>query len=212
MNGAESRHQAGREQGAYPGRAGGGSPRVFLERGYHGASLDAVADAAGFSTGAVYSTFAGKADLFLAVLDDHLAERIRRIEEAGAPASSPEEQAEALAREFASAGRHDRAWSPLVIEFWAHAARDPALQRQFAQRHDALKAAIARVIDEMLERTGRRLKLGTEEVATAAAALANGLTLERLAHPDGVSDELFSTIAGLVMKGLTGDAGARATR
>ena len=186
--------------------------RVFLERGYHGASLDAVADTAGFSTGAVYSTFAGKADLFLAVLDDHLSERIRRIEEAGARASSPEEQAEALAREFASAGRQNRAWSPLVIEFWAHAARDPALQRQFALRHDALKAAIARVIDEMLERTGRRLKLGTEEVAMAAAALANGLTLERLAQPDGVSDELFSTISVLVMKGLTGDAKARATR
>ena len=68
------------------------------------------------------------------------------------------------------------------------------------------------MIDEMLERTGRRLKLGTEEVAMAAAALANGLTLERLAQPDGVSDELFSTISVLVMKGLTGDAGARATR
>ena len=45
----------------------------------------------------------------------------------------------------------------------------------------------------MLARTGQRLALPTDDVATAAAALANGLTLERLAHPDGMSDETFAS-------------------
>src|SRR6185295_9164397 len=40
--------------------------RVFLERGYAGATLDAIAEEAGFSKGVVYSRFGGKADLFLA--------------------------------------------------------------------------------------------------------------------------------------------------
>src|SRR3712207_10080 len=43
--------------------------RVFVERGYHGASLDLVAREAGYTKGAVYSAFANKADLFLAVYD-----------------------------------------------------------------------------------------------------------------------------------------------
>jgi len=49
--------------------------RVFLERGYSGATLEAIAEDAGFSKGVVYSQFAGKPDLFLALLDARIAER-----------------------------------------------------------------------------------------------------------------------------------------
>ena len=38
-------------------------------RGFHGASVEEVADVAGYTKGAVYSNFAGKDDLFLAVLE-----------------------------------------------------------------------------------------------------------------------------------------------
>src|SRR4029450_2260196 len=50
--------------------------RVFLRQGFHGASLDEIAEEAGYTTGAVYSNFKGKDDLFLAVLD---AEAKRRF-------------------------------------------------------------------------------------------------------------------------------------
>jgi AcrR family transcriptional regulator len=173
-----------------------------VERGYHGASLEAVAEAAGFSTGAVYSTFKGKADLFLAVLDARIADRTREMERTGASASSVVEHAERLARQFAATTRNERAWSLLVIEFWAYAARDPELRHQFALRHDELKATIARVLSETLARTGERLAFDTDEVAMAATALGNGLTLERLAHPDTTHDQLFPSIAARFMDGL----------
>ena len=41
--------------------------QVFAERGFHGATLDEVARVAGFTKGAVYSNFASKDDLFLAL-------------------------------------------------------------------------------------------------------------------------------------------------
>lgn len=176
---------------------------VFLERGYHASTVADVAAEAGYTTGALYSAFRGKADLFLAVLDAHLAERIRRMEAVVDSATTAAEHAEQLARQFAAASGTDHRWSPLVIEFWAHAARDPELRGQFAERHDALKYAIARMLDEMLARTGERLVLRTDEVAMAAAALANGLTLERLAHPDGMPDERFAELARFIMKGLS---------
>ncbi len=50
--------------------------KVFAERGFHGASLDQIAAEAGYTTGAIYANFAGKEDLFLAVLaatDDNIA-------------------------------------------------------------------------------------------------------------------------------------------
>jgi AcrR family transcriptional regulator len=180
--------------------------RVFLERGYHGATLEAVADAAGFSTGAVYSAFDGKADLFLAVFDARVADRARQLVRAGAAAASAAEQGADLAREFTVVSKQERDWSLLVIEFWVHAARDPELRRRFAQRHDALKTAIGRVIDQMLARTGERLSLDSDQLAMAAIALGNGLTLERLAHPDGVPDELFPTLGALIMGGLARNA------
>ena len=41
--------------------------RVFLERGFHASRLDDIADAAGYSKGAVYSNFASKADLLFQI-------------------------------------------------------------------------------------------------------------------------------------------------
>ncbi|WP_190123828.1 TetR/AcrR family transcriptional regulator, partial [Streptomyces inusitatus] len=45
---------------------------TFARDGYHGASLEGIANEAGFSKGAVYSNFGGKAELFLAVMDHNL--------------------------------------------------------------------------------------------------------------------------------------------
>lgn len=42
---------------------------VFAERGFEGASLDVIAERAGFSMGAIYHHFAGKPDLLIAVVD-----------------------------------------------------------------------------------------------------------------------------------------------
>ena len=50
---------------------------MFLRRGFHGASLDEISAEAGYTTGAVYSRFGGKDELFLAVVDDHLDRRTR---------------------------------------------------------------------------------------------------------------------------------------
>ena len=49
--------------------------RVFLAKGYHAATLEQIADEAGFSKGVVYSRFASKADMFLALLEDRITER-----------------------------------------------------------------------------------------------------------------------------------------
>src|SRR5438105_13617480 len=42
---------------------------VFARRGYDGASLEEIAEAAGFTRGAIYSNFGSKEDLMLAVVE-----------------------------------------------------------------------------------------------------------------------------------------------
>ena len=52
---------------------------VFSQRGYEGASLDKVAEAAGFSKGAVYSNFAGKDELFFELVATRIDQRLEAV-------------------------------------------------------------------------------------------------------------------------------------
>jgi AcrR family transcriptional regulator len=52
--------------------------QLFFEDGYHPTSLEKVADAAGFSKGAVYSNFDDKEALFLALVDEEFALALER--------------------------------------------------------------------------------------------------------------------------------------
>src|ERR1700685_2977769 len=52
--------------------------RVFEEQGIGGASIEAIAAAAGFSRGAFYSNFKSKEELIIAMLEDHVEQSIRR--------------------------------------------------------------------------------------------------------------------------------------
>src|SRR5690349_2324618 len=54
---------------------------VFARRGYEGASLEEIADAAGFTRGAIYKNFGGKEDLLFAVAERDFAERLRTLSE-----------------------------------------------------------------------------------------------------------------------------------
>src|SRR4051795_9106879 len=84
---------------------------VFAQRGYEGASVEEIAEEAGYSHGAVYSNFDGKADLFLAVLEEYMAERAQELAatQAGLPEDAPIEiRARALADQWMERFAKDR--------------------------------------------------------------------------------------------------------
>ena len=66
---------------------------MFARRGFHGASVEEIAAEGGYSTGALYSNFSGKEDLFLAVMDREIDEHTREIEEAVGERASVAERA-----------------------------------------------------------------------------------------------------------------------
>src|SRR3954471_24870815 len=101
---------------------------VFGRRGVHGASVEEIAAEAGFTTGAVYSNFSGKEDLFLALFERHTAEEVRKYDQLFASAQTLEEQARSGAYEWMRELQREPDYFPLFIEFWAHAVRDPELR------------------------------------------------------------------------------------
>jgi AcrR family transcriptional regulator len=186
-------------------RAGliGAARAVFARRGFHRASLEEIAEEAGYSTGAVYSNFAGKEDLFLAVLDEHIARRLHAVEEAVARADTPREQARAGASNWMEFLRDDPDWYPLFIEFWAYALRDPELRASVAERFAAFPRANARLLAEGMGRAGVRLP---DDIARRAGllltALSDGLALIKVMDPDAVPDDLFGDVLSFLTQVL----------
>jgi AcrR family transcriptional regulator len=157
--------------------------RRFLADGYHATTLEAIAEDAGYSKGAVYSAFDSKADLLLSLADEIVDRRLREIEalfEHHPP--KPERLAELAQRRVGES--HDR-WVLLAIEFWLHAAGDEELLERFAAGHRRMRSRLALLADA-------DTPLGAESWAIATMALSNGLALERLIDADGVPGDLMT--------------------
>ena len=177
----------------------GAAAKVFLARGFQGASLREIASEAGLTTGAVYSNFDGKADLFLAVLEEKLDPRLAVMYEA-ARTAPPRRIGAAVGKEFAAYVRQRRRWLTLLIEFWAQAARDPKLRPKFAERHGKLRSAIAEVLSERADGLGLSLALPADQLAIVLIALTNGMAVEHLADPQGVPKDLYAHALDLLLE------------
>jgi AcrR family transcriptional regulator len=175
---------------------------VVAERGLAGASLDQVAAAAGFTKGAVYSNFASKDELFLALLESQVAGRVASVESAlRAAADLPA----ALAAVGAAFARPDPVAQLLFVEFWQRAVRDPQVRAAFVQFRRDLRTRIARVVEEV-QRT-RQVAPGwdADSLALVVVALAHGLALEALPDPDAVPEGLVPRVLGALVGPDAGD-------
>jgi AcrR family transcriptional regulator len=167
--------------------------RVFLARGYGGATLEAIADEAGFSKGVVYSQFAGKPDLFLALVRDRIAERAqenRRIveEHAGLDAAL------SLLRLNARHAEVEADWTRLIIEFRVIAARDPELTARYAALHADTVDQLAEAISTGLTRGGLTTAVPARTFAQLVLALSTGAVLEQAAEPAALPIETAADV------------------
>jgi AcrR family transcriptional regulator len=176
--------------------------RVFLERGFHGASLDDIADNAGYSKGAVYSNFASKADLFLAVLDAHFEERAREYADVTLDGGDLEEVYRAVARFRLQAEEREPRWEPLLLEFWTFAARRNDLREAVVERREHFLSLIAGLIEELSSRHGVTYTIPAGEVARGSAALLRGMVIERMLDPAASSLDLLEHMHAAYMTGL----------
>jgi AcrR family transcriptional regulator len=180
-----------------------------MRRGFHGATLAEIARRSGLTTGAIYASFAGKDELFLAVFEEDIASRVREIDEALASGTDLDQKASPAAQQWMEKLEAEPHWFPLVVEFWAHAVRRPRLRKRFAVPFGALRVALGRRLVSGATKDVRRASLSPEELGTIVKALGNGLALEKLADPEGVSNELYARALEIFLAGLEVDGAAR---
>ena len=155
---------------------------VFSERGFHRASVDDVARAAGFSIGALYSNFASKDDLLFAIWDEHLAWVERVLADTPADAG--------VSEWLAAFGDWPRQFQ-IFVEFWAYAVRQPELRERLSERMRDARGVIEGGITRTAHARGRELSLPPDQLAVVALAFIRGLAFESIADPQAVPRELL---------------------
>jgi len=176
---------------------------LFTENGFHATSLDAVADAAGYTKGAVYSNFSSKEDLFFAVYERRVD---RHLEHVGELFDQPPDAGEAILRVVAAVGdlRRRRAdgGMAVILEFWTHVLRHPEHRARFAAAHNKAVEPFASALERFAAQQGITLAIPADQLATALFAMENGIGLERLTDPDAADADLPVRLVELLFEGL----------
>jgi AcrR family transcriptional regulator len=173
---------------------------VFEEQGIGGASIEAIALAAGFTRGAFYSNFASKDELIIAMLEDHVEQSIQRCLELLAHHQEPADFIEAFG-EMRRTRQDPLGRSPLLhMEMILFVARAEKRRPELAKRLRARREMTAKIV-ETVSKDG---KTAAESAWTAAILLAleDGFRLHRLIDPDTTPADSFVRALGDLQRAI----------
>lgn len=178
---------------------------LFAERGVNGASVEQIAEHAGYSRGAFYSNFADKQALVAALL----MERTRHeAEEVGAIVLNPDasfaERMEALRAWHRARAVHAREWLILRTELWLHAVRtaDRGLLDRIEERERFARQMLAEGIATAFTTPGTEPTPPDDPafLGLIMHALEDGLLIQRLIAPEGTSDTVVVDAVDLLIR------------
>ncbi|HEX8084703.1 MAG TPA: TetR/AcrR family transcriptional regulator [Solirubrobacteraceae bacterium] len=177
---------------------------VFVERGFAGSSVEAIAERAGFTRGAFYANFAGKEELFAEVLQSTVYAAYRAMEEqqlaSDAPLPSARESAELLA---AIQANPDGRWMfRLWLELLLQAGRSESMRRLAVEFWRTNRGLLAKLTERRFEEVGREPPLDPHVLASALIAMDIGLAIQHYVDPDAVPLDVYPDVFGTLFDSL----------
>ncbi|AEF42172.1 Putative TetR family transcriptional regulator [Hoyosella subflava DQS3-9A1] len=176
--------------------------RMLLAQGYAATSLEAIADEAGFSKGAVYSNFKNKDALCREVLRhiraDHAAALVTEV----SSATSFQELLDSFAA-WSERTIGDQKWSTLEAEFAVRASADELLRQQLSSDAAEIRRVITQLVAAAVESYNLDLDMPAEDVATALLSLGIGLGLQRAIDPTVSAQILTDTIRAMLVRKMS---------
>ena len=171
---------------------------LFARKGFGAASLDEIAETAGFSRGAIHFHFDSKDDLFLAVLERFherlLAAYVEQPFAGETFAADPAANAAAW-KEIHDEGGDDQVL--LQLEFRTYALRNPAFRARAAELEAHAVAATAEFLTQRAEERGLRWQVPVEQVTELLHVTSRGL-VERSAVTGTSAEPTFTTFLSLL--------------
>jgi AcrR family transcriptional regulator len=169
---------------------------LFAAKGVDGASIDAIAEAAGRTSGAIYDHFGSKEGVLFALLEGWVDDVAAVITAELATATTIDEHMATLWRNVSQPVAGGGRWIALEHELWSYAARNEEARRHLARRY---RAAWSGVDDAFARADGNR-------VGPAVIGLLLGLEMMRRIDPGAVTDELaVEALRGVVTAATTGN-------
>jgi AcrR family transcriptional regulator len=163
---------------------------VFEEQGINAASIEKIAAAAGFTRGAFYSNFASKDELIVAMLEDHVAQTIRRNLDLLAKHQDLQDFIAAF-RDMDRARQDPLGRSPLLhMEMILFVARAEKRRPELAKRLRARREMLTEIVTIISRHSGKNFKR-PEWVAAILLALEDGFRLHRLIDPETTPPDSF---------------------
>jgi AcrR family transcriptional regulator len=176
---------------------------AFASSGFHGASVEEIASRAGFSTGALYSNFDGKEDLFLVLMEREIDLHAREIAQAVSVRESVAERATGGARQWMTMIEREPELLLLFMEFWAYGVRDTKVRPKVAARFAQVRRMLTKLIEDGVREFELELEIPAEQLAVAIDALADGIARQKLADPGAVPDDLMGRVLSLLFAAAT---------
>jgi AcrR family transcriptional regulator len=165
--------------------------RVFEEQGIGGASIEAIAAAAGFTRGAFYSNFKSKDELIIAMLEDHVEQSIRRNLDLLDRHRNLADFIDAL-KNMDKSRQDPLGRSPLLhMEMILFVARAEKRRPDLAKRLRARRQLIADIVETTLKNGGKTGALNPNWTGAIVLALEDGFRLHRLIDPETTPADSF---------------------
>lgn len=175
---------------------------MFLSRGFTATTVEAVAHTAGYTTGAVYSNFGGKADLFLAVLEQTTAAQLAEIRAALDAARTDEQRLDVFSTAVVRDPRRWQARVAATIEFLSYARRHPELHERMRAAQGIADEAAGELLSAVCRALGVDPPAEASQVARDVNALINGLAIRMIFDHDL---DIGPAISRAINTMLTGD-------
>lgn len=166
---------------------------VFVERGYHAAAMDEIADRAGVSKPVLYQHFPGKLELYVAILDRLNADLVSTV--TGAVAGVHENKLRVAAAIEAYFEFVERAGAAFRLVFESDLTNDPLVRDRVEAAGLALSTAIADIISSDTDLVRAKAELLGVALSTMAHTSARSWLASGEPIPRGEAAELIAQLA-----------------
>ncbi len=170
--------------------------RIFAQDGFEAARLEDIAAGAGYTRGAFYANFKSKEDIFFALFEEWVRERIETFTSAARRHSDPVEKLAALRTHYAELAT-DRRLVLISMEFKLFALRHPEAHTRLRNRHRRIRASFGDLFTEIMSALGKTIPIAYPAASACLGAVSQGLLLEHMLDLKTLSDSDVRQVLGL---------------
>lgn len=165
---------------------------MFAKRGFYDTSVDRIAEAAGYSKGAVYSNFGSKDDLFLAVFSNQQTEDIDHIEKKAETFNSLEEFIQFINKNHELERKENRDWSILKLEFLLYAMRQETVRINLAEILEENRVQMTNILKKFYPTDTGKLDISIDHLAFILLSLDIGIGIQSYVDEESTPKDIYS--------------------